>query len=188
MNNVRVMISLLFILMGSALPSFGANFDLSQAQHHFNYNSPLLQKLRFEVRRRKAVMLPNACDGMASSCKKVDVIGNDLLFFPPFGRLVRAEFGYKGISAMIPGVMPLKALWLLGRKRYAEYMKKRVALVNLKCNVERLKKIVNRYPDDSSTMDERAHLKRNINWFLEDGYDEAHEALMNEVVESLHDH
>lgn len=108
---------------------------------------------------------------------------SDTLLCPP----LRAMYGQsEGLWRWrgLPIIATLFGIYLVERADYDAYMKKRRELIDFRCKVEHLKKVLHRrkywYGNHFAAEDRSALV--TIGWFLEQGYDQAHEHCMLELI------
>jgi hypothetical protein len=146
----------------------------------------LLEK---EIKKNSSIQTrPWSCGKSKAIIEKCGRLSADILFFPPFKRFFSVPIDnvtlfnvtVKAVS-VTPIMAPIFGLWLVGRSEYVEYMRKRSKLIDFKYEVMCLQRYLNLHRDNRKN-DE---LSEKVNWFLEEGYEQAHQCLMNEVCDSL---
>jgi hypothetical protein len=140
------------------------------------------QDLALEIAKRKNVLPYVPCSKVRSTLEGYGKWALDRLYCPPFQRLfLRSGDVPLKFAAIVPVIAPALGLYVVGPEAYSTYISERRKLVAFKYNVERLQK----YVKLRSKTKEFNDISKKINWFLEEGYDEAHEHLMNKFCDVL---
>lgn len=182
MNKIKLLTGCLVFVAGNVCQAATLNTSYEPGTLHIRVK----QALALEIAKYKTKLPSKPCSKVKCEVEKYAKWGVDILFLPPFRRLfVKSDQVPYKFASIVPGVAPMMGLWLVGSDAYTTYVQERSKLVAFKYKVECLEKFLKVAKLRQQVPVSDDDILEKISWFLEEGYGQAHEALMNRFCNEL---